>query len=84
LGGLGGDVDVDAGLEQGVGVDEGGAGTLGFAENMIRREAGEGNLGERFLLIVEDAVVELEKLLRGVDLSRRALHSRYAARPYCR
>ena len=65
VGGLGGDVDVDAGPEQGVGAGEAGAGTLGFAQNVIRREAGEGNLGERFLLIVEDAVVEVEELLRG-------------------
>jgi hypothetical protein len=69
--GLGRDVDVDAGPEQGVGAEglrgdqEAGAGTLGFAENIIRREAGEGNLGERFLLIIEDAVVEVEELLRG-------------------
>ena len=65
VGGLGGDVDVDAGPEQGVSADKTGAGTLSFAENVIRREAGEGNLGERFLLIIENAVVEVEELLRG-------------------
>ena len=65
VGGLGGDVDVDAGPEQGVGAAQAGAGTLSFAKNVIRREAGEGNLGERFLLIIEDAVVEVEELLRG-------------------
>ena len=48
MGGLGGDVDVDAGPEQGVGAAEAGAGTLGFAKNVIRREAGEVSLGERF------------------------------------
>jgi hypothetical protein len=48
-----------------VGAEEAGAGTLRFAENVIRREAGEGNLGERFFLIIEDAVVEVEELLRG-------------------
>jgi hypothetical protein len=65
VGGRGGDVDVDAGPEKSIGPGEAGARTLGFAKNIIRRAAGEGNLGERFLLIVEDAVVELEKLLRG-------------------
>ena len=65
VGGLGGDVDVDAGPEKSVGSGEAGAGTLGFAKNIIRREAGEGNLGERLLLIIEDAVVEVEELLRG-------------------
>jgi hypothetical protein len=67
VGGLGGDVDVDAGPDQGVGAVEAGAGTLSFAENVIRQEAGEGNLGERFLLIIEDAVVGVEELPRKVD-----------------
>ena len=65
MGGLGGDVDVDAGPQKSVGAGEAGAGTLGFAKHIIRREAGEGNLGERLLLIIEDAVVEVEELLRG-------------------
>ncbi len=65
VGGLGGDVDVDAGPEQGVGAAETSAETLSFAQNIIQRKAGEGNLSERFLLIIEDAVVEVEELLRG-------------------
>jgi hypothetical protein len=89
VGGLGGDVEVDAGPEQGVGAGEAGAGTLGFAKHIIRREAGEGNLRERFLLIVEDAVVELEELLRGRGSIARSftdsiiVSAAYSSRPGC-
>ncbi|MGC2249351.1 MAG: hypothetical protein WA626_01675 [Acidobacteriaceae bacterium] len=72
VGGLDGDVDVDAGPEQSVGAAEAGAGTLGFAKNIIRREAGEENLGEIFLLIIEDAVVEVEELPPGKSPSTQS------------
>src|SRR6185312_3639689 len=83
VGALSGDVNVDAGPEQGLGAVEAGAGTLSFAKDIVGREAGEGNLGERFFLIIKDAVVEVEELLWGniaveslgdaADVTRHAL-----------